>query len=66
MDLKLPRVAGIASLHNDASQRVLLKIGLERNGERAFSHPDYAREGPMAWFERDAAAWLATRHPPDA
>jgi hypothetical protein len=31
---------------NHASQRVLRKIGLELRGERAFSHPDYASEGP--------------------
>jgi ribosomal-protein-alanine N-acetyltransferase len=59
--LRLPRVSGMASLDNHASQRVLAKIGLVRNGERAFPHPDYASEGPMAWFERDAAAWLAER-----
>ena len=61
LDLKLPRIAGMASLQNHASQRVLLKIGLERRGERAFAHPDYASEGPMAWFERDAADWKAER-----
>jgi RimJ/RimL family protein N-acetyltransferase len=61
VDLKLPRIAGMASLQNYASQRVLLKIGLERRGERAFPHPDYVSEGPMAWFERDAADWLAER-----
>jgi RimJ/RimL family protein N-acetyltransferase len=60
-DLKLPRIAGMASLQNHASQRVLLKIGLERRGERAFPHPDYASEGAMAWFERDAADWQAER-----
>lgn len=59
VDLKLPRIAGMASLQNRASQRVLLKIGLERRGERAFPHPDYASEGPMAWFECDAADWHA-------
>ena len=61
VDLKLPRIAGMASLKNHASQRVLLKIGLERRGERAFPHPDYALEGAMAWFERDAADWQAER-----
>ena len=60
-DLKLPRIAGMASLQNHASQRVLLKIGLERRGERAFPHPDYASEGAMAWFEREAADWQAQR-----
>ena len=61
VDLRLPRIAGMASLKNQASQRVLLKIGLERRGERAFPHPDYASEGAMAWFERDAADWQAER-----
>ena len=61
VDLKLPLIAGMASLQNHASQRVLLKIGLERRGERAFPHPDYASEGPMAWFERDAVDWQAER-----
>ena len=61
VDLKLPRIAGMASLQNHASQRVLLKVGLERRGERAFPHPDYAAEGPMAWFEREAADWHAER-----
>ena len=61
VDLKVPCIAGMASLQNHASQRVLLKIGLERRGERAFPHPDYAAEGPMAWFERDGAHWQAER-----
>ncbi len=61
VDLNLPLIAGMASLHNLASQRVLLKIGLERRGERAFPHPDYASEGAMAWYEREAAEWLAER-----
>ena len=61
VDLKVPCIAGMASLQNHASQRVLLKIGLERKGERAFPHPDYAAEGAMAWFERDAADWQAER-----
>ncbi|HMF95774.1 MAG TPA: GNAT family N-acetyltransferase [Vicinamibacterales bacterium] len=61
VDLNLPRIAGIASLRNHASQRVLEKIGLERRGERAFVHPDYVREGPMAWFEREGDAWRAER-----
>ena len=46
-----PRIAGMASLQKRASQHVLLKIGLERRGERVFAHPEYAVEGPMAWFE---------------
>ena len=59
----LPRIVGMASLGNIASQRVLEKIGLKRHGERAFPHPAYAAEGPKAWFERDAAGWLAERKP---
>ena len=59
VDLKMPRIAGIASLKNHASQHVLTKIGLERRGERAFAHPAYASEGPLAWFEREAGEWLA-------
>jgi RimJ/RimL family protein N-acetyltransferase len=61
LELKLPRLAGMTGLQNHASQRVLLKIGLERRGERAFTHPDYAAQGPMAWFERDAEDWCAER-----
>ena len=60
-DLALPRIVAIASLGNHASQHVLCKIGLRRTGERAFAHPAYASEGPMAWFERDADDWLAER-----
>ena len=55
VDLRLPRIVAMASLGNHASQHVLEKIGLRRHGERAFPHPAYAAEGPMAWFERDAA-----------
>ena len=57
----LPRIAGMADQQNFASQHVLQKIGLERRGERAFPHPDYASAGKMAWFERDAEAWLSER-----
>jgi RimJ/RimL family protein N-acetyltransferase len=59
--LRLPWIAGIASLDNEASQRALQKIGLRRNGERSFPHPAYAFAGPMAWFELDREAWLAER-----
>ncbi|MEZ5286927.1 MAG: GNAT family N-acetyltransferase [Vicinamibacterales bacterium] len=61
VELGLPRIAGMASLGNHASLRVLAKIGLERRGERAFPHPAYAAEGPLAWFEREAADWVAER-----
>ena len=53
--MRLPRYPSI----DGASQRVLLKAGLHRNGERAFAHPAYAPQGPLAWFERDAGEWLA-------
>lgn len=58
VDLALPRVAGMANLPNVASHRVLQKIGLERRGQRVFSHPAYAAQGPMAFFEIEATAWL--------
>jgi ribosomal-protein-alanine N-acetyltransferase len=61
VELRLERIVGMASLGNLASQRVLEKIGLRRRGERAFPHPAYAAEGPMAWFERDASEWTAER-----
>lgn len=61
VDLSLPRIVGMANLDNHASQHVLLKIGLHRRGERAFPHPAYASQGPLAWFERDASDWLAER-----
>ena len=60
-DLGLHRIIGVTHPANVASQRVLEKIGLERQGERAFSHPAYAAEGPMAWFERDAEEWKRIR-----
>jgi ribosomal-protein-alanine N-acetyltransferase len=63
VDRALPRIHGMADLDNLASQRVLQKIGLHRRGERAFSHPAYAAAGPQAWFERDAADWLAEHGP---
>ena len=61
-DLGLPRLHAIATLDNHASHRVLLKIGMKRNGERAFSHPAYVEAGPMAWFERDRDAWMTERN----
>jgi RimJ/RimL family protein N-acetyltransferase len=64
VDLRLPRIVAIADLENRASQHVLLKIGLRRRGERSFSHPAYASQGPLAWFERDRTDWLAERQPP--
>lgn len=58
-ELALPRLHAITDHANVASQRVLLKAGLHRRGERAFAHPAYAPAGPMAFFQRDAADWLA-------
>jgi RimJ/RimL family protein N-acetyltransferase len=63
-DLGLAHIAGMASLGNVASLRVLKKIGLERRGERAFSHPAYASAGPLAWFERDREAWMTDPNRP--
>ena len=57
--LKLPLIAGITDQANTGSQRVLLKAGLTRRGDRAFSHPAYAAAGPMAYFQREARDWLA-------
>lgn len=56
--MKLAQITALTDLPNLASQRVLLKAGLHRHGERSFAHPRYA-DGPYAWFERDAADWLA-------
>jgi RimJ/RimL family protein N-acetyltransferase len=59
-ELGIERIAGITDLANVDSQRVLLKAGLVRDGERIFAHPSYGGE-PLAWFDRDAASWLAER-----
>lgn len=56
-DLGLPTICAITNLDNTASQRVLLKAGLTRQGERTFAHPALADEGPMAWFEARRATW---------
>jgi RimJ/RimL family protein N-acetyltransferase len=61
VDLGLPRIVGITNLGHTVSQRVLLKAGLNRRGERAFAHPAYADQGPLAWFERDAKDWIAAQ-----
>ena len=60
VDLRLPQVVAITNLDHVVSQRVLEKAGLERNGERAFPHPAYASQGPLAWFERGRDDWLTT------
>ncbi len=56
-ELGLPRICAITNFANVASQRVLVKAGLVRRGERSFSHPALAGEGPMAWFEAHRATW---------
>ena len=68
VERRMPQIAGMTERDNLASQHVLTKIGLRRNGERAFPHPAYADAGPLAWFEREAADWLAEHgsEPPDS
>ncbi len=56
--LGLAQIVAITDLPNFASQHVLLKAGLHRHGERTLAHPAYGGE-PLAWFECDAADWLA-------
>jgi [ribosomal protein S5]-alanine N-acetyltransferase len=57
--LALPQIVAITELPNHESQRVLTKAGLHRRADRSFPHPRYAPLGPLAWFTRDAADWLA-------
>jgi RimJ/RimL family protein N-acetyltransferase len=59
--LGLPQIVAITNLDNLPSQRVLARIGLERRGERALSHPAYADQGALAWFEAEREAWLVSR-----
>ena len=61
-DLELSEIFAITDRPNLASQRVLLKAGLERKGERSFAHPAYVASGPLAWFEAKREPWLAA-HP---
>ncbi|MEP7117344.1 MAG: GNAT family N-acetyltransferase [Acidobacteriota bacterium] len=56
--LELPVIVAITNLGHLASQRVLVKAGLHRTGQRLLSHPAYADQGPMAWFEADREPWL--------
>lgn len=48
--LRLPQIAAIVDLDNLASQRVLLKIGMQRDGERYFAA--YGPK-PLAWYTLD-------------
>lgn len=59
--LGLPQIVAITDLPNTPSQHVLLKSGLRRKGERKLAHPHYAASEAFAWFEVDAADWLAER-----
>lgn len=56
-DLKLPQIVAITDLDHVLSQKVLIKSGLHRKGQRKFSHTNYGTE-PLAWFERDREDWL--------
>lgn len=58
-DLKLATITANAHLDNLGSQQVLLKSGLRRQANRAFSHPAYAGFGELAHFERHRDDWLA-------
>jgi RimJ/RimL family protein N-acetyltransferase len=49
--LRLPRIVAITDLDNRASQHVLAKLGMRRNGERRFAAYGPA---PLAWFELDS------------
>lgn len=60
-DIGLAEICAITNLDHVVSQRVLTRIGLERRGERAFSHPALASQGPMAWFVADRDPWLSAR-----
>lgn len=57
--LRLPRIVAITDRENVDSQKVLLKCGLRREGEKAFAHPAYSASGPLAWFVSDREEWLA-------
>lgn len=61
-ELKIPQIVAITDLPHVVSQRVLLKAGLRRNGERKLTHGMYG-DDPLAWFERDRDDWLAEFRP---
>ena len=52
--LGLAQIVAITDLGNVGSQRVLIKSGLQRRGEKSFADPAYAGFGPLAWFEASA------------
>ena len=58
VDLGLDTITANAHLDNVGSQQVLLKSGLRRQANRAFSHPAYAGFGELAHFERERDDWL--------
>ncbi len=57
--MHLAQVVAITSLDNIDSQKVPVKSGLRRNGERTFDYPAYAKQGQLAWFELSQGDWLA-------
>jgi ribosomal-protein-alanine N-acetyltransferase len=57
-DLGLPQIVAITDVPHVMSQKVLLKAGLRRNGERHVGAGHYGPD-PLAWFERDRDEWLA-------
>ena len=56
--LGLPRIVAITDLPHAASQSVLVKAGLRRDGERHVGGGHYG-PAPLAWFERERDEWLA-------
>jgi RimJ/RimL family protein N-acetyltransferase len=57
---RLPQIVAITDRDNTASQHVLEKVGLRREGERRFAHPAYA-SGPLSWFVCDGSDWPPAR-----
>lgn len=55
-DLGLAQISAITNPDNRPSQKVLLKCGLRSQGLRSFAA--YADQGPLTYFECDAASWL--------
>lgn len=59
VELGLARIMANTHPDNFDSQRVLLKCGLHRQGERSYAHPDLAPFGALPYFERERGGWLA-------
>lgn len=56
-------ISAITDLDHVVSQRVLSNIGLTRQPDRLFPHPNLASSGPLAYFESRRADWLAAFAP---